>query len=266
MEVQRLYCHICRNVQRDRRAYRDHLLRVHGEVIRRGIDTPVRLVGRELEIVWAANYRRQMSGPERAARRREALGLPRARAGAPAPVTAPDVPATPDPPQDADTRPVLLIGRTPATPLTISSPSGRSYSPCAHCLNCPCRVAKNYSGAQASSPIRFPSRTRSPSARRGLQRHPRSPSPGPPLLGREAPQDEGPTDTPSWDEAQAMFSQGAEAMSQGSAGSPVLFLDPAACEDILADLRGKDGRLPSFSYRPSRTVNRVHPLLVSRAR
>jgi len=36
-------------------------------------------------------------------------------------------------------------------------------------------------------------------------------------------------------------------MSQGSEGSPVLFLDPAACDDILADLRGADGRLPSFS-------------------
>jgi len=44
-----------------------------------------------------------------------------------------------------------------------------------------------------------------------------------------------------------LFSQGAEAMSQGSAGSPVLFLDPAAWEDILADLRGEDGLLPSFS-------------------
>jgi len=52
---------------------------------------------------------------------------------------------------------------------------------------------------------------------------------------------------PTWDDAQAAFSQGAEAMSQGSAGSPVLFLDPAACEDILADLRGEDGRLPTFS-------------------
>jgi len=45
---------------------------------------------------------------------------------------------------------------------------------------------------------------------------------------------------PPWDTAQAQFSQGSEAMSQGSAGSPVLFLDSAACEDILADLRGKD--------------------------
>jgi len=157
-QVTWLYCHICRNAQRDRRAYRDHLLRVHGEVIRQGSDTPVRLVGRELEIVWSADYRRQMSGPDRAARCREALGLPRvsnkeatrclidnrarsarrfraaarARAGTPAPVTAPDVPATP-------AVPVLLIGRTPANPTTASSPPGRTYSPCARCLDCPCR-------------------------------------------------------------------------------------------------------------------------------
>jgi len=52
---------------------------------------------------------------------------------------------------------------------------------------------------------------------------------------------------PSWDVAQAEYSQGAEAMSQSSAGSPVLFLDPAACDKILADLRGEDGRLPTFS-------------------
>jgi len=36
-------------------------------------------------------------------------------------------------------------------------------------------------------------------------------------------------------------------MSQGSEGSPILFFDPAACDDILADLRGEDGRLPTFS-------------------
>jgi len=36
-------------------------------------------------------------------------------------------------------------------------------------------------------------------------------------------------------------------MSQGSAGSPVLFLDPAACDEILADLKGEDGNLPTFS-------------------
>jgi len=54
--------------------------------------------------------------------------------------------------------------------------------------------------------------------------------------------------TPSLsDDAQAQFSQGAEAMSQGSEGSPVLFLDPAACNNILANLRGEDGCLPTFS-------------------
>jgi len=66
-------CHACNAVQRDRWAYRNHLLRIHGEVIRGGTDTPVRLEGRELERVWADDYRRLLS----ASRRREALGLPR---------------------------------------------------------------------------------------------------------------------------------------------------------------------------------------------
>jgi len=52
--------------------------------------------------------------------------------------------------------------------------------------------------------------------------------------------------TLSWDEAQAQFSLGVEAMSQGSEGSPVQFLDPATCDDILADLRRADGSLPTF--------------------
>jgi len=52
---------------------------------------------------------------------------------------------------------------------------------------------------------------------------------------------------PTWDAAQAEYSLGEEAMSQGSAGSPVLFLDLAACKEILADLRGEDGNLPTFS-------------------
>jgi len=171
-----LYCHVCRQAQRNRSAYRDHLLRAHGEVMRRGRDTPVRLVGHEIEAIWSANRRRQLSGPERAARRREALGLPqvsnreaarrlynnrdrsarrfraaaRARERAPAPVI--DVPT-------------LSIGTTPATPLPRPSPPGRSYSPCDRCLNCHCRVEKNFTTAQASSPIRFPARSRSPSAR-----------------------------------------------------------------------------------------------------
>jgi len=121
--------------------------------------------------------------------------------------------------------------------------------PCARCLNSACRQPKNYSGAQASSLARgsHTSRRRSSSYSRGQRRPPRTPSPATPLLWREAQQDEEPTDTPTWDVAQAAYSQGAEAMSQGSAGSPVLFLNPAACEDILADRRGEDGRLPSFS-------------------
>jgi len=65
----------CHNVQRDRRAYRDHLLRVHGEVARRGSDVPVRLEGRELEAVWASAHRSRISGPVQATSRREALGL-----------------------------------------------------------------------------------------------------------------------------------------------------------------------------------------------
>jgi len=66
-------CHACDEVQRDRWAYRNHLLRVHGEVIRTGTTTPVRLEGRELETVWAVDYCRLFG----AFRRREALGLPR---------------------------------------------------------------------------------------------------------------------------------------------------------------------------------------------
>jgi len=79
METKRewLYCHSCHNVQRDRRAYRHHLLRVHGEVARRDSDVPVRLEGRELEAVWASAHQSRMSGPVRAACRKAALGLPR---------------------------------------------------------------------------------------------------------------------------------------------------------------------------------------------
>jgi len=39
-------------------------------------------------------------------------------------------------------------------------------------------------------------------------------------------------------------------MSQGSDGSPVQLLDPATCDDILADFRGADGRLPNFDSKP----------------
>jgi len=66
-------CHVCQEVQRDRWTYRNHLLRVHGQVIRGGTSTPVRLVGRELEEVWSADFVRLLD----ASRRREAMGLPR---------------------------------------------------------------------------------------------------------------------------------------------------------------------------------------------
>jgi len=66
MEVTWIYCHVCHNVQRDRRAYRDHLLRVHGEVARQGSDLPVRLEGRELEVMWASVHRFRISGPRAA--------------------------------------------------------------------------------------------------------------------------------------------------------------------------------------------------------
>jgi len=45
--------------------------------------------------------------------------------------------------------------------------------------------------------------------------------------------------------AQEQFSLGAESMSQGS-GSPVNFLDTAACDDILQDIRVPDCKLPDF--------------------
>jgi len=145
METKRewLHCHACHNVQWDRRAYRDHLLRVHGEVARRGSDIPVRLEGRELEVVWASAHRSRTRGPACAACRREALWLPRvsdreaerrlkdnrartarrhraaacAREGAPATLTTPEALDKPEVPA-ADTRQVLLLGSAQADPLT----------------------------------------------------------------------------------------------------------------------------------------------------
>jgi len=115
-----LRCHTCNKIQRDRRVYRDHLLRAHGEVSRRGHDVPVRLGERELAVMWASVRRYQVSGSTRAFRRREELGLPlvfdrdaerrqrdnrartarrhqaaaRARGVAPAALGVPDVPGT----------------------------------------------------------------------------------------------------------------------------------------------------------------------------
>jgi len=72
-----LRCHTCNRVQRDRRVYRDHLLRAHGEVSCRGIDAPVRLNDRELAAIWVSARRHQVSGTTLASRRREELSLPR---------------------------------------------------------------------------------------------------------------------------------------------------------------------------------------------
>jgi len=37
-------------------------------------------------------------------------------------------------------------------------------------------------------------------------------------------------------------------MNQGSDGSPVNFLDPATCDDILHDLQHADGSFPTFYF------------------
>jgi len=39
-------------------------------------------------------------------------------------------------------------------------------------------------------------------------------------------------------------------MSLGSGGSPVNFLDPETCDDILKDLRREGGTLPNFDSDP----------------
>jgi len=72
-----LTCRTCGQRQRVRLGYRDHLLREHNEVARRGFDAPIRLEGRELEAVWAGIRHRQTTGMTPASRRREELGLPR---------------------------------------------------------------------------------------------------------------------------------------------------------------------------------------------
>jgi len=65
-------CYVCQEVQRDRWAYRNHLLRVHGQVIRGGTSTPVRLEGQELEDTWWVDRAHMCD----ASNRREVMGLP----------------------------------------------------------------------------------------------------------------------------------------------------------------------------------------------
>jgi len=191
------------------------------KVARRGSGVPVRLDRRELEVVWALAHRSRMSGPVRAARHRETLGLPRvsdreaerrlkdnrariarrhraaarAREGATATLGAPEVPATPalhytvrgD--VSIEERYVALGGTSRAEPNTTPA---RTYSPCERCLHCHCRQLKDYSAAQNSSPSparhshaarrRSASRRRRPSSSRSQRQPPRTPSPGPPQL------------------------------------------------------------------------------------
>jgi len=59
----------------DIKAYRDHVLRVHGQVARRGVDIPVPLGERELAVVRAGVLRRQKESRDRVTQRREELGI-----------------------------------------------------------------------------------------------------------------------------------------------------------------------------------------------
>jgi len=279
-----LTCRTCGQRQRDRRGYRDHLLREHNEVARRGFDAPVRLEGRELAAVWAGIRRRQMTSMTTANRRREELGLPRvsdweaagrrednrarsarqlraaarARGVATAALGTPVVPLVPQP--AATPMMALRLGTFQARPLAVPAGTVRQggarlpRSPCPRCTTCPCQTTRDFSGAQhpASAPPHRPmSPIRPPSPRRPHTRSPKpDPSPGPPQLSREEPQPEEKEGQLSWADAQEQFSLGAEAMSQGS-GSPVAFLDATTCEDILADIRRPDGTLPDFGSIPS---------------
>jgi len=182
-----LRCHTCGRMQRVRRGYRDHLLRVHNEVARRGFDIPVRLEGCELAAVWAGVHRHQAArhqagGTTLAARSREELGLPhvsdreaarrlqdnrarsarRLRAAARAREVAIAALGTPDLPlelQRAATpelvgRIVTRLGTFQARPL--AKPAGtvrqggsrRPRSPCTRCLMCPCQTTRDFSDAQ----------------------------------------------------------------------------------------------------------------------
>jgi len=216
-----LKCHACDEVQRDRWAYRNHLLRIHGEVIRTGTTTPVRLEGRELATVWAADFIRLLG----ASRRREALGLPRvpdreaarhlhenrakrarwARAAARAdeigrqraarqrgarPTRAPIHVAPPTVAPPAAERPTTQAGRQQVQ--QHESPTAGTYTPCGQCRNCPCRQTTNLSEAQNTYPSLRDSRPTSLSLASPARATSRPLSPGPPQLWPEAMLVEGP--------------------------------------------------------------------------
>jgi len=246
-------CHSCNEVQRNRWAYRNHLLRAHREVIRTGTTTPVRLEGRELATAWAADFDRLLG----ASRRRETLGLKRVDSReaarrlhenrarrdrrARAAIRADDAGrqraarrrvARPTralrhaaPPIAAPSeRPNILAGRHQV--MDDVSPA-LTHTLCELCVHCPCRRTANLSEAQNTYPPLRPSRSTS--------QH-RTPSPGPLQL---------------WPEGPTNHAQ--ETMSQGSGGSPVNFLDTATYDAILEGLRDKEGSLPDFTGSPPGT-------------
>jgi len=219
-----LRCHACQGIQRDRLAYRDHLLRVHGEVFRRGSDAPVRLERRELALVWASVLRHQVN--DVSTRRREELGLPRVsdreaerrlrdnrsrtarrhRAaacarGEAATLGAPEVLGAAE-----DQGGQRVVDMEPGERFVAQAGSSRSelqvepvillrgggtrrpLSPCERCTNCECRRPRDYSAAQ--EPLSLPSRR--PFFSRRRPRSPtHTPSPGPPQLWRELAQQDG---------------------------------------------------------------------------
>jgi len=173
-----LRCQTCGQRQRDRRTYRDHLLRAHHEVVRRGVNTPIRLEGRELEAVWDGIRRRHESGMATASRRREQLGLPRVsdreaarrlqdnrarsarryRAAARARGAATAAPGTHFIPRTArpSVTPLMRsrLGTFQARPLptpTGTPRQGGARLPrprCTRCLNCSCQTHRDFSSAQ----------------------------------------------------------------------------------------------------------------------
>jgi len=191
MDARRIVCHACQEVQRDRWTYRNHLLRVHGQVIRGGTSTLVRLEGRELENVRAADNTRlleealglpRVSDQEaarrlhdnRARRARRGRAVARARAyvhqrAARQRVARPQrTPANIAPLLHVATPPPTLYAVPPtvASPVVerhtiqagcqpatrLSSPAARTYTPCGRCLHCPCRQPTNLSEAQQEYP------------------------------------------------------------------------------------------------------------------
>jgi len=271
MEIFRnMRCHACDEVQRDRWAYRNHLLRVHGEVIRTGTTTPVRLEGRELETVWAADYTRLLG----ASRRREVLDQEaarrlhenwarrarRARAAAHAdeigrrraarqrgarPTRAPVHVAPPTVVPPAAERPTIQAGRQQVQ--QHDSPTAGNYTPCGQCLNCTCRRT-NLSEAQNAYPPLRASRPTSLSRSSPARATSRPLSPGPPQL---------------WPEAMLVEGTLEDTRSQGSGGSPINFLDPATCDAILEGLRDQEGCIPDFAVSPPGTPPPDLPLKIS---